>query len=69
MYISSRISGVAVLATVVNLITLLFFLSTTSDDRLAMVQLHLVGEIQFLVIISWLLAKLLIPEAESTVSG
>ncbi|WER50816.1 hypothetical protein CupriaWKF_31170 [Cupriavidus sp. WKF15] len=69
MHISSRISGVAVLATVVNLIAVLFFLCTTSDDRLVMVQLHLVAEIQFLVIISWLLAKLLIPEAESTVAG
>ena len=69
MHISSRISGAAVLATVVNLIAVLFFLSKTSDDRLAMVQLHLVAEIQFLVIISWLLAKLLIPKAGSTVAG
>ncbi|TPQ30656.1 hypothetical protein [Cupriavidus pinatubonensis] len=69
MHISSRISGAAVLATVINLIAVLFFLSTTPDDRLVMVQLHLIAEIQFLVIICWLLAKLLIPEAESTVAG
>ncbi|KAF7961887.1 hypothetical protein AWV80_28395 [Cupriavidus sp. UYMU48A] len=69
MHISSRSSGLAVLATVVNLIAVLFFLTTTHDDRLVMVQLHLVAEIQFLVIISWLLAKLLIPVAESTVAG
>jgi phage shock protein PspC (stress-responsive transcriptional regulator) len=69
MHISSRFSGLAVLATVVNLIAVLFLLCKTHDDRLVMVQLHLVAEIQFLVIISWLLAKLLIPEAESTVAG
>ncbi|WP_434034727.1 hypothetical protein [Cupriavidus sp. a3] len=59
MRISSRISTLAVLATVINLFAALYFLVTTGDDRLVAMQLHLVAEIEFLVLISWLLAKLL----------
>ncbi|ODV44189.1 hypothetical protein AWV79_10540 [Cupriavidus sp. UYMMa02A] len=61
MRITSRISAIAVLATVINLFAVLFFLITTSDDRLATMQVHIVAEIEFLVLITWLLAKLLIP--------
>ncbi|MGX6564886.1 hypothetical protein [Cupriavidus necator] len=59
MRISSRISALAVLATVINLFAALYFVVTTGDDRLAAMQLHIVAEIEFLVLISWLLAKLL----------
>lgn len=69
MHFSSRISGLAVLATVVNLFAVLYFLSTTGDDRLAMMQVHLVAEIEFLVLISWLLAKLLIPVRNPSLAG
>ncbi|SPS02267.1 MULTISPECIES: hypothetical protein [Cupriavidus] len=59
MRIFSRITALAVLATVINLFAVLFFLCTTEDDSLAAMQVHIVAEIEFLVLISWLLAKLL----------
>lgn len=69
MHISSRISAIAVLATVINLFAALFFLITTGDDRLAAMQVHIVAEIEFLVLISWLLAKLLIPCRRLSTAG
>ncbi|GAI42880.1 unnamed protein product [marine sediment metagenome] len=69
MVISSRISALAVLVTVINLFAVLFFLVTTGDDRLAAMQVHIVAEIEFLVLISWLLAKLLIPGQKPATAG
>lgn len=62
MPISSRVSGTAVVATVAVLFSALYFVLTTSDGRLALYQLSICAEVQFLVAISWLLAKLLTPE-------
>lgn len=69
MRISSRISALAVVATIINLFAALYFLVTTGDDRLAAMQLHLVAEIEFLVLISWLLAKLLNLDKEPATAG
>ncbi|MFC4524719.1 hypothetical protein [Cupriavidus pinatubonensis] len=59
MVVTSRISAVTVFATVMNLFAVLYFLISTADVRLAMAQVHIVAEIEFLVLISWLLAKVL----------
>nr|WP_144827230.1 hypothetical protein [Cupriavidus gilardii] len=69
MYITSRISGLAVLATIFNLFALLFFLTYTADHGLAMVQVQLVLDIQFLIIIAWLLAKLLSGDQKRSITG
>lgn len=69
MHISSRITGLAVLATIFNLFALLFFLTTTADHGLAMVQAQLVLDIQFLIIIAWLLAKLLSGDHKRSITG
>ncbi|MBY4898678.1 hypothetical protein [Cupriavidus sp. AU9028] len=69
MYISSRTTGLAVLSTVFNLVALLFFLTATADHGLAMVQVQLVVDIQFLIIIAWLLAKLLSGDQKRPITG
>ncbi|BDB30120.1 MULTISPECIES: hypothetical protein [Cupriavidus] len=69
MVVSSRISALAVFATVINLFAVLYFLIFTADDRLAMMQVHFVAEIEFLVLISWLLAKLSIAEQKPSIAG
>lgn len=69
MLISSRTSTLAVLATVLNLFVALYFVVTTGDDRLAAMQLHIVAEIEFLVLISWLLAKLLSLDPKPATAG
>lgn len=69
LHLVSRITGLAVLATIVNLFALLFFLTTTADHELAIVQAQLVVDIQFLIIIAWLLAKLLSADQKSSIAG
>lgn len=61
MYISSRTTGVAVLAAVLNFFAILYFLSVTPDDRVARMQVSICVDFQLLVCTAWLLAKLLFP--------
>ncbi|MFC4519557.1 MULTISPECIES: hypothetical protein [Cupriavidus] len=61
MYLSSRTTGLAVLATVFNLLAMLYFLQVTPDVRVAMMQVSICFDFQLLICSAWLLAKLLLP--------
>ncbi|MFS8980538.1 hypothetical protein PO002_39965 [Cupriavidus necator] len=65
MLLSSRTTGLAVLATVFNLLAILYFLQTTPDDRIAMMQVSICIDFQLLVCTAWLLSKLLFPAKPS----
>ncbi|WP_317920664.1 MULTISPECIES: hypothetical protein [unclassified Cupriavidus] len=65
MNLSSRTTGLAVLATVFNLLAVLYFLQITPDDRVAMMQVSICFDFQLLICTAWLLVKLLFPAKPS----